>query len=122
MKEKKELNKTIEKITKSIILSQMACNALEEIKHTDYYKKDLKNRLNLALKELVKAEEKEFDLIYEAAGESTHQISNNIMCFVDHIMAERFIDAVSLMSIVIAYRVDPKAIGGIANKILNKKQ
>lgn len=120
--EKKEINKTIEKITCSIILSQMACNALEDIKHTQYYKKDLKNKLNLVLKELVKAEEKEFDLIYNAAGESTHQISNNIMCFIEYMMAERFVDAVSLMSIIIAYRKDKKSISGIANKILNKKQ
>ena len=62
MKQKEEiLNKTIEKITKSIILSQMACNALEDIKHTKYYRKDLKNRLNLAVKELIKAEEKELN-------------------------------------------------------------
>lgn len=122
MSKEKQLNKTIEKITKSIILSQMACNALEDIKHTKYYKKELKNRLNLAVKELIKAEETEFDLIYEAAAESTDQISANIMAFIEVLMKERFTDSVSLMSIIIAYKINPKAIGGIADKILNKKQ
>lgn len=122
MNKEEKLNKTLEKITKSIILSQMACDALEDIKHTNYYKKELKNKLNLVLKELIKAEEKEFDLVYDAASDSTDQISNNIMAFVQLLMKERFTDSVSLMSIIMAYKINPKAIGGIANKILNKKQ
>lgn len=122
MSKEKQLNKTLEKITKSIILSQMACDALEDIKHTNYYKKELKNKLNLVLKELIKAEEKEFDLVYDAASESTDQISNNITAFIKLLMKERFTDSVSLMSIIMAYKINPKAIGGIANKILNKKQ
>lgn len=54
-------DKTAIALVSSIIANQIALNYNENIKHTKIYKHELKRKLNIAITELIKAEEKDFD-------------------------------------------------------------
>ena len=106
-----------QKITKSIILNQLALNANVDIKNTPLYKHNIKRLLNPLINELIKLEKKEYDLI--DSEDITENVSSNILSFVDIIMKNDLCDSVILMNIISAYYKNPKAITGIVNKILN---
>ena len=109
-----------EKIIASVIANQTALHFNEEIKHTAYYKKDLKNRLNLCIKELIKAEEREYDLVDEVHPELLHQISSNQITFTEHIIDRPFTEMAMLQNMIMAYRKNPKRVEGIVNKVLTE--
>lgn len=109
-----------EKLVASVISNFIAQHFNEELKHTKYYKRELKNRLNLVQKELVKAEEKEFDLIDSIEPELLHQITSNQISFVQHIINRPFTEMALLQNMIMAYRKNPKRVEGIVNKILTE--
>ena len=78
--------------------------------------KKIKNYLNLALKELIKAEKQNFDLIEGKDEETVRLMSNNILDFIDDIYKNNFVDSIILGNIVQAYFKNQKAITGITNK------
>ena len=112
--------KTTEKIVASVISNFTASHFNEELKHTSYYKRELKNRLNLLQKELIKAEAKEFDLIDSFEPELLHHISSNQIEFIKHIVDRPSTEMALLQNMIVAYRKDPKRIEGIINKVLNQ--
>ena len=121
-----ETNRTLRErkldaLTGSVILNQLALNFNEELKYTKFYKQNLKRTLNLTIKELVKAEEKEFDLVYDAEEKQTSYISENVMHIIMEITRNGFADMVVLGNMMIAHQKDPKAIEGIVKKILTNK-
>lgn len=109
-----------EKIVASVISNFIAQHFNEELKHTIYYKKELKNRINLVQKELVKAEEKEFDLIDDLEPELLHQVSSNQISFIEHIIKRPFTEMAMLQNMIMAYRKNPKRVEGIVNKVLTE--
>ena len=111
---------TTEKIIASVIANYTALHFNEELKHTKFYKKDLKNRLNLAQKELVKAEEKEYDLVDSVHPELLHQVSSNQITFIEHIVDRPFTEMALLQNMIMAYRKNPKRVEGIVNKVLTE--
>ena len=112
----------LDALTGAVILNQLALNFNEELKYTKFYKHNLKKTLNLAIKELVKAEEKEFDLVFDAEEERTSYISDNVMHIVMEITRNGFADMVVLGNMMIAHQKDPKAIEGIVKKVLTNKK
>ena len=121
-KENKNLEqRRLDALTGSVILNQLALNFNEELKYTKFYKQNLKRTLNLAIKELVKAEEKEFDLVYDAEEKRTSYISENVMHIIMEITRNGFADMVLLGNMMIAYEKNPKAIEGILKKVLTDK-
>ena len=121
-----ETNRTLRErkldaLTGSVILNQLALNFNEELKYTKFYKQNLKRTLNLAIKELVKAEAKEFDLVYDAEEKQTSYISENVMHIIMEITRNGFADMVVLGNMMIAHKKDPKAIEGIVKKVLTNK-
>ena len=121
-----ETNRTLRErkldaLTGSVILNQLALNFNEELKYTKFYKQNLKRTLNLAIKELVKAEEKEFDLVFDAEEKQTSYISENVMHIIMEITRNGFADMVVLGNMMIAHKKDPKAIEGIVKKVLTNK-
>ena len=121
-----ETNRTLRErkldaLTGSVILNQLALNFNEELKYTKFYKQNLKRTLNLTIKELVKAEEKEFDLVFDAEEKQTSYISENVMHIIMEITRNGFADMVVLGNMMIAHKKDPKAIEGIVKKVLTNK-
>lgn len=112
-------NKTIEHVTAAITFLQLALNSMEAVKHTNFFEKSLKMKLNPAIKELIKVEEKYFDQLLDADDENTVALSENITQHFKNIQKNGFIDGVILGNIENAYYKNEKAITGIVNKILN---
>jgi hypothetical protein len=107
-----------DKITTSIISAQCTLNHLEEIKHTPYYKKELKNKLNLVLPELIKAEKTDYDSFFNLLGDSTSQVYDVYNAFLTTISKVPIYHMENIINIVRAYEKDKKSIEGIVNKIL----
>ena len=110
---------TIEKLTASVISNFIAQHFNNEVRHTSYYKHNLKKVGNLYAKELEKAELKEFDLLDERQPEALHLISSNQLEFIEEIVKRPFTEMALLQNIILAYKKEPKRIEGIVNKILN---
>jgi hypothetical protein len=110
---------TIEKLTASVITNFIAQHFNNEVKHTTYYKHNLKKVGNLYAKELEKAELKEFDLLDERQPDALHLISSNQLEFIEEIVKRPFTEMALLQNIIMAYKKEPKRIEGIVNKILN---
>jgi len=114
------VNSNTSKILASIISNFVANHFNEEIKHTNYYKGKLKYQLNNLNKELIKAEQKEFDLVDSVESEFLDQIVSNQIEFIKHIIDRPFSEMAILQNMIVAYRKNPKRVEGIINKVLNE--
>lgn len=106
-----------DKITHAIIANQIALNNNEAIKHTQYYKKELKQKLNLLMPELIKAE-KDYDEFFNKIEDSTSEVYAVYSDFVKAIASVPIWECKNLTLIIQAYNKDPKSIEGIVKKIL----
>ena len=112
---------TTNKITHSIIANQLALNHNEAVKHTPYYKQNLKNKINLLLPELIKAE-KEYDDFFDKLEDSTSEVYEAYDEFIKAIASVPIWDCRNMTAMILAYKEDPKSIEGIVNKILKNKK
>jgi macrodomain Ter protein organizer (MatP/YcbG family) len=112
-------NQDLEKVTASIVYSYLALHHNEQVKHTGYYKSKLKETLRPALIQLQKIERKEFDKMESVESNVTHQISSNIITYMEQMIKGSFTDTLLLANMQIAYKKNPAAIEGIINKVLN---
>lgn len=110
---------TVHKITHAIISNQIALHHNEELKHTPFYKKDLKHKLNQLLPLLIR-EEKEFDNFWEQVEDQTDEVYKVYSDFITAICSVPIWDAANITAMIEAYKQSPKQIEGIVNKILNK--
>jgi hypothetical protein len=108
----------VDKITTSVMSTQIALNQLEAIKHTGYYNKELKQKLNLVLPLLIKAEEKHYDKFFESLSDSTDQVYKVFENFIKRISQIPIYDMENICYIIDAYDKDQKSMNGITNKIL----
>lgn len=109
---------TTEKITTSVISTQIALLQLEAIKHTPYYKQSLKNKLNAVLLELIKAEQDHYDKFFDKDDKATAQVYGVFEDFLKKIATVPIYDMENIGLIIDAYNKDKKSIEGIVNKIL----
>lgn len=107
----------IHHITHAIIANQIALNKNEAVKHTPYYKQGLKQKLNLLMPELIKAE-KDYDDFFEAKENSTVAVYEAYEKFINAVASVPIWECENITAIIQAYRKDPKSIEGIVNKIL----
>lgn len=112
---------TLEKLTGSIVCNYIALHYNEEVSHTGYYKKALKYKLKNAIQELQKAEKEEFDKIFDHEESVTHEISSNLITFVDEMVKTGFTDMMMMGNMQMAYKKDPKKLEETINTILNGK-
>jgi len=115
------MSKTLGNLTGSVICNQLSLHFNEQLKHTNHYNKNLKRLGNLYNKELIKAEETQFDKVFEADEEMTHFLSSSLHDFIEIIIKTGFVDFTILQNIIKAYKIDPKRIEGITRKILNNE-
>ena len=113
--------KYLDSLTGAVILNQLALNFNEDLKYTKFYKHELKKSLNQTIKHLIKAEQNEFDLVFDAEEERTDFISKNVLTIIETISKGGFTDMVVIGNILLAHQKDPKAIEGIVKKILTNK-
>lgn len=114
-------DKSIQHITAAITFMQLALMSMEEVKHTIFYQKQVKMRLNPAIKELIKVEKEYFDELYNADEKITSALSENIFLHFENIYKHGFINSVVIGNIINAFYENEKSITGIAKKILKEK-
>jgi hypothetical protein len=110
----------LEKITASIVYNYLALYHNEQVKHTAYYKSKLKETLRPALIQLQKVERKEFDKMENVESYVTHQVSSNIINYMDQMIKGSFTDTLLLASMQMAYKKNPQEIEKTINKVLNQ--
>ena len=113
--------KYLDSLTGAVILNQLALNFNEDLKYTKFYKHELKKSLNQTIKHLIKAEQTEFDLVFDAEEERTDNISQNVLAIIETISKGGFTDMVVVGNILLAHQKDSKAIEGIVKKVLTNK-
>jgi len=111
--------KTLENLTGCVLANFVALSYNEKIKHTQHYKHNLKRLLNPLIKELVKIEEKEFDLICQSDESSMLNISQNYIEFLELMTKGTFRDFVEIQNLVVANSIDSKRMQRICIKIIN---
>lgn len=110
----------LETLTASIMHNYLALHYNEQLKHTPFYKGKLKEKLRNAMIQLQKEERNQFDKMHEQQSEITHQISSNIITYMEQLLKGSFTDVLQLQNMQMAYKKNPKAIEGIINKVLNQ--
>lgn len=108
----------VDKITTSVMSCQITLNQLEAIKHTGYYNKELKQKINLVLPLLIKAEEKHYDKFFESLSDSTDHVYKVFETFIKRISQIPIYDMENICYMIDAYDKDSKSMNGITNKIL----
>ena len=116
------MDNTLGNLTGSVICNQLALHFNEQLKHTKHYKQNVKKFGNMYNKVLIKAEQEQFDKIFDADEQMSHFLSSSLHDFIDIIIATGFIDFVILQNIIKAYKMDPKSIEGITRKILKNER
>jgi hypothetical protein len=108
----------VDKITTSVMSTQIALNQLEAIKHTGYYQKELKQKLNLVLPLLIKAEQEHYDKFFEKESDSTDHVYQVFENFIKRVSQIPIYDMENICYMIDAYDKDAKSMNGITNKIL----
>jgi len=108
----------IDKITASVISSQVTLNLLESIKHTRYFNRELKRKLNLVYPELIKSERDHYDMFFQVKDEATEQVYQVFENFIKKISGVAIYDMANISFMIDAHDKDPKSLNGICNKIL----
>ena len=101
------------------IANQVALHFNEQLKGSQYYKKELKAKLNLALKELYKLEN-DFDALLEDKEDSTVKVHDVYYDFISEVASVPIWKCEHLTDIIKAYKKDSGRILGVAKKILDK--
>lgn len=105
-----------------VVTAQMACqityNLLENLKGTKYDKQLLKNKLNAVIPELQKSEEGLFYDFFKLDAKTTSEVYAIYHDFIKVMATVPIHDAPNLVAMYQAYKLNPKAISGIVNKIL----
>jgi hypothetical protein len=105
------------RVTHSIIANQIALNHNEALKHTPYYKQELKRGINLLLPHLIKAEE-DYDHFFKELENNTTEIYDIYEEYLQAVASVPVHLCKDITLIIEAYNKDPKAIEGIVKKIL----
>ena len=108
----------VDKITTSVMSTQITLVQLEAIKHTGYYNKELKQKLNLVLPLLIKAEQEHYDKFFEKESDSTDHVYQVFENFIKRISKVPIYDMENICYMIDAYDKDAKSMNGITKKIL----
>ena len=108
---------TINVLAGAIIINQLALDHNEKLKHTPFFKHNLKQKLNAAIKELIKCESKEFDMIFDESSSEVSTVYERAKTTIEMISEGSFVQMVEVGDILKAYKKDRKSIEGIIKKI-----
>ena len=108
-------------LAKSIISSQFALHNNEILKHTQYFKADVKKYGKPFILALIRAETKEFDKMDNVDSKRITEIFESLDKVLNTLSRAIFIDWEELDDVIKAYAKDPKSLSGIAKKVNNGK-
>ncbi len=114
------MSKTINNICCALIANQVALNSNEAIKYTTLYKHNLKAKLNLAIKELIKAE-RDYDKAEDYNTKAVDELYKPFYKMCNKI-SELGIEYFEIITYILeALQKDPKSLEGIVRKIHKNK-
>ena len=90
----------------------------ENIKHTNLYKRQLKHKLNLVIKELITAEEKEYDKVENEGEKILTELFNVKYEMIKLLSSFGLEHSANIINMLNAYRENEKEISLCVNKIL----
>lgn len=105
-------------LAKSIISSQFALHNNEILKHTQYFKADVKKYGKPFILALIRAELKEFDKVDNVDSKRVTEIFESLDKVLQTLSRAIFIDWHELDNIIKAYAKSPESMNGLAKKIL----
>lgn len=116
--------KRLDVLAMSILVNQIALHYNEEVKKLGsvFYKHELKRGLNIAIPELIKSEQKEFDKLEEADGELSHKTSTDLYDVLGFLCKNGLSDFMYKSKVNIAAHYDRKRLEGIVDKIIKENQ
>tara|TARA_R110000796_G_scaffold34024_7_gene88052 strand:+ start:1281 stop:1634 length:354 start_codon:yes stop_codon:yes gene_type:complete len=88
---------------KSMLISQLLMETIDQLKHTKQYRQDIKNQTNRLEKMLEQYSIREFDIIYKTDPEMTTNIMNKIESLVDKISTSSIEDLVMINAVIEKY-------------------
>lgn len=109
---------TANEIVTTHIACQITYNSLENLKGTKYDRQMLKNKLNGIIPELQKCEEGLFYDFFKLDAKKTSEVYAIYHDFIKVMATVPIHDAPNVVAMYEAYKLNPKAISGIVNKIL----
>lgn len=114
--------KHLETLSASILTNQVLLHFLEELNklNSTFYKHNLKKYSKLLQKELIKAEELEFDKIYDSDSETTHKITSNYIEGSTFIAKNGFSSMMFLMKCEMVFKENPNRIEKFVDKLLKE--
>lgn len=105
-------------LAKSIISSQFALHNNEILKHTPYFKADVKKYGKPFILSLIRAELKEFDKVDNVDSKRVTEIFDSLDKILQTLSRAIFADWEQLDNIIKAYAKSPESMNGLAKKIL----
>lgn len=114
--------KTIEKISGAILTSYINLFYLEEVSKTNVFKQGAKRNLKRVLDDLKDIEYKYFNEIEKVdENDLNDKLTANQIIFLDWMLKEfSFNDFTKFQEICYAFKIDPKRVTGITDKILTE--
>jgi hypothetical protein len=88
---------------KSMLISQLFLETIDQLKNTQQYRQDIKNQTNRLEKMLENYSIREFDVIYKTNPEMTTNIMNKIESLVDKISTSSIEDLVMINAVIEKY-------------------
>lgn len=123
------IDKTTNKIVKSILATQICLNTYEVVKQIKdqnnkpiYFKQEVKKLMNLLLPQLIKLEAEHFDMLYDKSDKSTSEVYDLYNHFINVISEIEIYEMPEILNLITAYQIDKKSINGIVNKTLKLRK
>ena len=114
--------KLLDALSATIIIGELHAFYNEELRHTRFYRQGLKSLQQKMTKILQHEERKEFDELYGSDPERMHSMSTRVLDIIQAVGNGVFSSTVVNSELIMANHIDPKSIGGIVKKVLNKHQ
>ncbi len=119
-KEKEE--RLLDALSATIIIGELHAFYNEELKHTKFYRHGLKPLQKKMTKILQNEERNEFEKIYALEPERMHSMSNRVLDIIQAVGNGVFSSTILNSELIMANHIDPKSVGGIVKKVLDKHQ
>jgi len=118
------VHNNIDTLCLSIIVTQLSLHYNEKLKRGGHhrYKHNLKKFGNLFIKELIKAEEDEFDKLLDSGEETITSQTEEIQDALELLQQKGFVDFKILTKFNMAAKYDQKRIMGLVNKIIKEHE
>lgn len=118
----RKADKDLHLLVGAIFTNQLALNFNEELKHTRFYKKPLKNTLIKTIRQLIIAEKNEFEgVLLRLEEEHTEEMSKRLLDFVDNIIKQDWQKLLTIAEVAEAFQEVPE-VGELVHNILKKKR